>query len=295
MKKAAVIGLGQMGGAIAARLHASGADVVGYDVSPAMREAAARDGLRIATSVGAAIDECEAVITCLPNSAIVESVWLGDTGLVAQLRAGITCIEMSSIDPDTMLRVGSAAQDRGATVLDCPVSGSPGEARQGKLVLLVGGETTVLEAARPLLAMVSGNIRHAGAIGAGKTVKIVNNMMTMANILAASEAFSLGVHAGVDPQVLLDILSVSGGRSAQFLKRFPWAVAGDFAPRFKMELGEKDLALGVDLGRAVGQPTPIASMARELYALAMAQGHQGRDIVALYDMYQHWTRDKKAG
>lgn len=292
MKKVAVIGLGQMGGSIAARLHACGADVVGYDVSPAMREAASREGLRVVTSVGAVVDGRDAVITCLPNSAIVEDVWLGNAGLVSQVPPSVACIEMSSIDPDTMQRVGRAAQDRGASVLDCPVSGSPGEARQGQLVLLVGGEAQVLESARPLLAMVSGNIRHAGGLGAGKTVKIVNNMMTMANILAASEAFSLGVHAGVDPHVLLDILSVSGGRSAQFLKRFPWAVAGDFAPRFKMELGEKDLALGVDLGRSVGQPTPVASMARELYALAMAQGHQGRDIVSLYDMYQQWAREK---
>lgn len=291
MNKVAVIGLGQMGGSIAARLHACGADVVGYDASAAARDAAAGEGLRVAADLATLLAGREAVITCLPNSAIVEAVWLGDAGLAAQVGPGMTCIEMSSIDPDTMQRVGQGAQARGAAVLDCPVSGSPQEARQGQLVLLVGGDAAVLEAAQPLLRMLSANIRHAGLIGAGKTVKIVNNMMTMANILAASEAFSLGVQAGVEPQVLLDILSVSGGRSAQFVKRFPWAVAGDFAPRFKMELGEKDLALGEDLGRAVGQPTPVASMARELYARAMAQGYLGRDIVALYDMYQHWSAD----
>ncbi len=288
MNRVAVVGLGHMGGAIAERLHAAGAEVLGYDTSPAAREAAGRAGLAVAPDLASAVQGCEAVITCLPNSPIVESVWLGAAGLASLVGPGVTCIEMSSIDPDTMKRVAAAVQARGAAALDCPVSGSPQEARNGQLVLLVGGDDVVLQAAMPLLQKVSGTIRHAGAVGAGKTVKIVNNMMTMANILAASEAFSLGVHAGVDPQVLFDILSVSGGRSAQFIKRFPWAVAGDFAPRFKMELGEKDLALGVDLGRAVGQPTPVASMARELYALAMAQGHQGQDIVSLYALYQRW-------
>lgn len=288
MNKVAVIGLGQMGGSIAARLHSSGADLIGFDASPTAREAAKAEGMRVAADLKSALAGREVVITCLPNSAIVESVWLGPAGLAAEVGAGVICIEMSSIDPGTMTRVAAAAEARGAKVLDCPVSGSPEEARKGQLVLLAGGDTAVLEAARPLLSQVSGTIRHAGAVGAGKVVKIVNNMMTMANILAASEAFSLGVHAGVDPKVLFDILSVSGGRSAQFLKRFPWAIEGDFAPRFKMELGEKDLYLGSELGRMVRQPTPVASLARELYSLALAQGHRGRDIVSLYDLYQQW-------
>jgi len=289
MKRIAVIGLGQMGGAIAQRLNAGGLDVQGHDLSAAARQAATSKGLRVADSVRAAIDGCDMVMTSLPNSAAVHDVWLGSEGLVHRIGRGVACVELSSIDPGTMKEVALAVQARGASMLDCPVSGSPGEALEGKLVLLVGGASEHLEAARPVLSHLSGTIQHAGDVGAGKVVKIVNNMMTMANILAASEAFSLGVHAGVKPDMLFDILSVSGGRSAQFLKRFPWVVAGDFSPRFKMELGEKDLALGIDLGRSVGQPTPVASTARELYALALAQGHRGRDIVALFDMYQKWS------
>jgi 3-hydroxyisobutyrate dehydrogenase-like beta-hydroxyacid dehydrogenase len=288
METIAVIGLGQMGGAIAQRLQKQRGAVVGYDANPAARDSAAKAGVRVADSLAHAVEDAVAVLTCLPNSAVVDAVWLGKDGLADWVGAGVTCIELSSIDPDTMKRVARALQSRGASVLDCPVSGSPAEALEGKLVMLTGGDGMLLESSMPLLRHLSENIRHAGAIGAGKVVKIVNNMMTMANILAASEAFSLGVRAGVEPEKLLEILSVSGGRSAQFLKRFPWAVAGDFAPRFKMELGEKDLALGTDLGRAVGQPTPVASTARELYALALAEGHRGRDIVALYDMYQRW-------
>lgn len=291
MRRIAVIGLGQMGGAIAMRLHAGGLPVQGYDLSVTARDAASAKGLAVASSLAAALNGCGTIITSLPNSAAVDAVWLGQDGIVHHIGRGCACIEMSSIDPDTMKHVAQAVLARGASILDCPVSGSPAEALEGKLVLLAGGSPEDLEAARPVLDQLSGTIQHAGDIGAGKVVKIVNNMMTMTNILAASEAFSLGVHAGVKPAMLFEILSVSGGRSAQFLKRFPWVVDGDFTPRFKMELGEKDLALGVDLGRAVGQPTPVASMARELYALALAQGHRGRDIVALYDMYQHWLQD----
>jgi 3-hydroxyisobutyrate dehydrogenase-like beta-hydroxyacid dehydrogenase len=122
----------------------------------------------------------------------------------------------------------------------------------------------------------------------------VNNMMSMANVLVASEAFALGVAAGVDAKTLFDVLSVSGGRSHHFLKRFPNALKGDFAPGFKMELGEKDLALGIELGRTLRLPTPVASATRELFALALAEGFRGQDIVALLEMYRKWT-DPNAG
>lgn len=292
-KTIAMIGLGQMGGAIARRLHAQGHRVSGYDLSGSARESAAADGLAVGATLAEAVQGCELVMTSLPNEAAVRAVWLQPQGLASLVGAGVTCIELSSVDPQSMKDVARAVESRGASILDCPVSGSPGEALEGKLVLLVGGAAETLAAVRPVLAEFGASIQHAGEVGAGKVVKIVNNMMTMSNILAAAEAFSLGVHAGVKADMLFEILSVSGGRSAQFLKRFPWAVAGDFAPRFKMELGEKDLLLGVDLGRALGQPTPVASTARELYALALTQGQRGRDIVALFDMYQRWQAQPK--
>jgi 3-hydroxyisobutyrate dehydrogenase len=283
-----MIGLGQMGGAIALRLRACGADVVGYDVSAQAREARAAQGLPVAGSIADAIAGRSLVLTSLPNSAAVDAVWTGPEGLCMHVSPGQLCIELSSIDPDTMRRAAERVVTAGAAVIDCPVSGSPQEAGEGKLVLIVGGGVADIERARPVLEMFGGTIRIAGDIGAGKVVKIVNNMMSMANILVACEAFALGTKAGVEPAVLFDILSVSGGRSSQFLKRFPWVLERDFEPRFKMELGEKDLALGVELGRACGVPTPVASIARELYATALASGLRGRDIVALMQLYERW-------
>ncbi|GMV01128.1 MAG: NAD(P)-dependent oxidoreductase [Burkholderiaceae bacterium] len=290
MERIAVIGLGQMGGAIATRLHSQGLGIIGYDSNAATcREFAAR-GIAVAQSIADAAGQSGVVLTSLPNSPAVQAVWTGADGLASCVGPGTLCVELSSIDPQTMQAVGRILAARGAEVVDCPVSGSPQEALGGKLVLIAGGEPAAVERARPIVTQLGETVRYAGPIGTAKVVKIVNNMMSMANILAASEAFALGERAGVNPEVLLDILSVSGGRSSQFLKRFPWAVKGDFAPRFKMELGEKDLSLGVDLGRAVGMPTPVASLTRELYALAMAQGLRGRDIVALLQMYEQWGR-----
>lgn len=290
MERIAVIGLGQMGGAIATRLHSQGLGIVGYDSNAATCKDFAARGMSVAASIAEAASQSGVVLTSLPNPAAVQAVWTGDGGLATCVRPGTLCVELSSIDPHTMQSVGGSLAAIGAAIVDCPVSGSPQEALAGKLVLIAGGESAAVDRARPILTQLGETVRYAGPIGAAKVVKIVNNMMSMANILAASEAFALGERAGVNPEVLLDILSVSGGRSAQFLKRFPWAVKGDFAPRFKMELGEKDLSLGVDLGRAVGMPTPVASLTRELYALAMAQGLRGQDIVALLHMYEQWGR-----
>jgi 3-hydroxyisobutyrate dehydrogenase-like beta-hydroxyacid dehydrogenase len=133
------------------------------------------------------------------------------------------------------------------------------------------------------------NWQHTGDVGTAKVVKIVNNMMSLGNVLVAAEAFALGTSAGVEPNRLFAVLSKSGGRSFHFEKRFPNALRGDFSPGFKIELAEKDLALAVDLGRQMKMPTPAASHARELYALALAEGCRGLDIVGLLTVYSRWA------
>jgi 3-hydroxyisobutyrate dehydrogenase-like beta-hydroxyacid dehydrogenase len=203
------------------------------------------------------------VLSSLPDPAAVRAAWLAD-GIVANAEKGSLCIELSTIDPQTMRDVGGAAAQRGLAVVDCPVSGSPSEARAGKLILIAGGEFQHVERAKPLLKLLGADWKYTGHIGTAKVVKIVNNMMSMGNVLVAAEAFALGVAAGVEPSKLYEVLSVSGGRSHHFTKRFPNALKGDFSPGFRLELGEKDLALAIDLGRTVRLPTPAASNEREL-------------------------------
>ena len=287
--RVAVVGMGQMGSAMASRLAGSGVDVAGYDISEEARRALSDKGMKIEVSCKDVLAGRGIVLTSLPDPSAVRQAWLGEGGIVALAEPNSLIVELSTIDPGTMKEVAAAAGRRGLAVLDCPVSGSPNEAGQGKLVLLVGAEPADIDRARPVLALLGENIQHTGPVGTAKVVKIVNNMMSMGNVLVAAEAFALGVSAGVEPQKLYDVLSVSGGRSHHLTKRFPNALKGDFRPGFKMELGEKDLSLGIDLGRALHQPTPAASMVRELYALALAEGFRGQDIVALLAMYQNWA------
>lgn len=291
-QRLAVVGLGQMGGAMAERLVESGMDVVGFDINATTRERFLAKGMRVAESLQAALDGRDAVLTSLPNPATVRAAWLGEKGIIGLAKPGTLCIELSTIDPQTMRELAEAAGGKGLRVVDCPVSGGPKEAREGTLVLLVGGEPDVVKSAEVLFQKLGSSWAYSGPPGTAKVVKLVNNMMSMGNVLVAAEAFAVGVAAGVDPKALYDILSVSGGRSHHFTKRFPNAIKGDFSPGFKMELGEKDLALAVELGRQIKVPTPAASLVRELFAVALAEGFREKDIVALLGLYQKWGEGK---
>jgi 3-hydroxyisobutyrate dehydrogenase len=289
-ERVAVVGMGQMGSGMAGRLKEAGYDVVGYDISAEQTARQAGAGFRMAASIKEAVAGSRVILSSLPDPRAVRAAWLGADGIVAHAEAGSLLVELSTIDPHTMREVAGAAGGRGLAVLDCPVSGSPAEAGVGKLILIVGGERSAVERAEPLLKLLGADWKHTGGVGTAKVVKIVNNMMSMGNVLVAAEAFALGVAAGVEPGKLYEVLSVSGGRSHHLTKRFPNALKGDFSPGFKMELGEKDLALGIELGRSLRLPTPTASTVRELFAVALAEGFRGQDIVALLAMYQNWAK-----
>lgn len=282
----AVVGMGQMGANMAARLAGTGFDVLGYDASAARRQELAERQVAVAGTLAEALAGRPTVLTSLPDPAAARAAWLGPEGIVARAEPGALLIELSTLDPGTMREIGAAAAERGLAVLDCPVSGGPGESLRGELVLIVGGDPADIRRAEPVLKSLGASWAHTGPVGTAKAVKLVNNMMSMGNILIASEAFALGEAAGVAPETLYAVLSQSGGRSFHFTKRFPRALKGDFEPGFKMELGEKDLALAVELGRALRQPTPATSLVREFMATALATGHRGRDVVALLEMFR---------
>jgi 3-hydroxyisobutyrate dehydrogenase len=287
--RVAVIGLGNMGGAVAANLVRCGHPVVGFDMQDTAREKAGSDGVQLADTVAEAVADAAVIVTSLPNGPIVRSVWLGDDGLVARASRGAVAIELSTIGQDTMLEVAGEATRAGLRVIDCAVSGSPESGRNGQLALIVGAADDDLDAVRPILEQMGSSLAHVGEVGMGKVVKLVNNLMAMGNVLVAAEAFQIGVAAGVEPQRLYDVLAEGGGRSHHFVSRFPKALAGDFRPGFTIRLGEKDLGLGLELARAVGVPAPAASTVRGMYAVAMAEGIADDDIVGLLQMYQRWS------
>lgn len=287
-----IVGIGQMGCGMALTLARAGFDVTGYDVSPQSRDAAAAQGLTVTEVLKDAVEGRDFILSSLPNSAIVRDAWLGDAGILACDLADAVCIDFSTIDAETMRAVEAACRKRGLAVVDAPVSGGPTEASAGKLVLMIGGNDEDVLRAKPVLDALGEVQLRTGAVGTAKTVKLVNNVMTMGNVLIAAEAFALGTAAGVEPQALFDALSQSGGRSHHFLKRFPNAIKSNWDPGFKMELGEKDVALALDVARSLRQPMPAASLVREMMTVALAQGYAGRDIVALLDMYQKMDRGR---
>lgn len=288
-QQVAVVGLGHMGGAVAARLAETETGTVrGFDPDIGARDRAAADGVQVTDNLADAVGAADVVLTSLPNSVVVQAVW-AENGLLGVARPGTTLIELSTIDPATMREVAGRAAKAGLATVDAPVSGGPGEARSGTLGLIVGGADDDVERVRPVLERL-GPLRRTGPIGTGKIVKIVNNLMTMGNVLVAAEAFALGEAAGVDPHLLFEVLSTSGGRSHHFTKRFPKALADDFEPGFALTLGEKDLALGVELARSLGIPAPAAATGQSVYATAMAQGLGQADIVALLELYRGWSK-----
>jgi 3-hydroxyisobutyrate dehydrogenase len=278
-----VVGLGVMGRALSRRLLAAGHEVRGLDVSPeAIRLAAA---LGVTPASPEELAGLSVVLTSLPDDGAVATVLLPPDGLAATLREGATILELSTVLPRTVRAVDAAARPRGVRVVDCAVSGGPAEAVTGSLVLLVGAREEDLEAIRPLLDRL-GTVEHAGVVGDGKAVKLANNVMTMGNVLVAAEAFVLGVKAGVEPRRLFEILSVSGGRSHHFLKRFPQLLDRDFEARFSLGLGEKDLRLALALAEETGAAMPATATIHQLYRAAIALGSADEDIVAVARLYE---------
>lgn len=279
------VGIGQMGGGMAQRLIASGFDVMGFDVSEKSRATAQACGINVQSKLESALRGRQIILSSVPNAQTAREAWLGQEGILAYAQPGTIGIELSTIDPETMRDLAAAAKAKGVKMIDAPVSGGPTEAANGTLVLMVGGNPEDIAQVDDVLKALSSAYHYTGAVGTGKTVKLVNNMMSMGNILIAAEAFALGTAAGVDAELLFSVLSGSGGRSHHFLKRFPNAIKGNFAPGFKLELGEKDLALAIEFARTVNHPTPAASAVRELMAMGLAAGYRGQDVVAMLDYY----------
>lgn len=279
-----VIGLGKMGGSVARRFLELGNTVQVYDVNG---EAVTRLVSQGAAAVTLSeLSNSDVLFVSLPNDEIVLEV-LVQQGVVESLKAGAVLIELSTILPKTMIIVDEIAGKRGVHVIDSPVSGGPAEVEKGELTLLVGATDEGMNVATPVLQSL-GVIHHVGAVGKGKAVKLVNNIMTMCNMAAACEAFTLGVKAGIEPQLLYDVLNNSRGRSFHFTKRMPKVLARDFEAGFPLYLGEKDLRTSLAFAHDEGYPMPITATVHQMYELARSKGLGSLDIAAVIQLYEEW-------
>ncbi len=289
--KIAFIGLGNMGGPMALNLHKAGHDVGAFDLSKPACDKLAADGVRISTDAGDCVAGVDVVISMLPASAHVEALYLGQggqPGLLPQLPAGTLVIDCSTIAAATSRKVADAARAQGVAFIDAPVSGGTGGAIAGTLTFMVGGEAADLERARPVLEKMGANIFHAGAVGAGQTAKICNNMLLGILMAGTSEAIALGVANGLDAKVLSEIMRRSSGGNWALEKYNPWPGVMEAAPAsrqyaggFGTDLMLKDLGLAQENAMAVKAATPLGGLARNLYASHSLAGHGALDFSSI--------------
>src|SRR5262245_30800063 len=287
------IGLGVMGSRMAATLVRGGYALDVFDVDPAKTRAVAEAAA--AASARAVAERSDVVFTSLPWPATVREVYLGAGGVVEGARQGAILVDMSTVDPETTRAVHAAAAARGVHHLDAPVSGGYREAEKGTLVIIVGGERDAFDRAKPVLDVLGASVHHAGPSGAGNIVKLVNNVMSMGNMLIAAEVFVLGVKAGMDAKTLFEILRTSAGRSYHFERRLPSILARNFAPGFTVDLARKDLGLAVDMARSHDVPVPATSLLHQLYNASSALGDGPNDFAAIVKLFEAWARTEVRG
>ncbi len=270
MARIAFIGLGNMGGGMAANLAKAGHDVRAYDLSQAALDRAKAAGCLPVASAAEAVDGAEAIVTMLPAGKHVEEIY--DAVLLDHADAGAILIDCSTIDVATARRVGEAATGRGLMAVDAPVSGGIAAANAGTLTFMVGGTEEAFGRAEPFLADMGKAVIHAGASGAGQAAKICNNMILGATMIATCEAFALADKLGLDAQRFYDIASVSSGQSWSMTSYCPVPGVGpespadrDYQGGFAAPLMLKDLKLAMEAAASVGAKTPMGERAEQLY------------------------------
>ena len=289
MAKIAFIGLGNMGGGMAANLARAGHDVAAFDLSQVALDRAKTNGCSIADSAEAAVKDVEAVVTMLPAGKHVAAVYR-DTVLPNAPKSAIL-IDCSTIDVATAKAVEGEAAAAGFTMVDAPVSGGIAAADGGTLTFMVGGSDDGFARAKTLLDHMGKAVIHAGDAGSGQAAKICNNMLLGATMAATCEAFVLAQKLGLDLQTFYDISSKASGQSWSMTSYCPVPGVGpdtpadrDYAGGFAAALMLKDLKLAMEAAQAVGAYTPMGGEAEELFQRFVERGGGGKDFSALIKM-----------
>jgi 2-hydroxy-3-oxopropionate reductase len=281
MTTVAVIGLGIMGGPMAANLLKAGYEVVGYDRGRDKIDTLVERGGRGAGGVPDAVREADVVITMLPDSPDVEAVVLGEGGVLDSVKPGTLLIDGSTIRPDVSARVAEAVRARGARIVDAPVSGGEAGAVEGTLSIMVGGEPDDFEAARPVLEAVGSTVVHVGPAGSGQTVKAANQLIVAGTIQLVAEALVFLEAYGVDTDAAVKVLAggLAGNRILD--RKAAGMRAREFAPGFRVDLHHKDMGIVTAAAREAGVAIPVGALVAQLMGALRAEGHGSLDHSAL--------------
>lgn len=292
MANIAFIGLGNMGGPMAANLVKAGHQVTVFDLSTSAVETLVSQGAKTMPTAQECVVGAEFVISMLPAGKHVSGVYLGENGLINHIAQGTLVIDSSTIDGQTAKLVGQTLADNGISFIDAPVSGGVGGATAGTLSFMVGGTQAQFEQAKPILEHMGKNIFHAGDLGAGQVAKVCNNMLLSVLMAGTSEALQLGIANALDPKVLSDIMSKSSGSNWTLDVYNPCPNVMDNVPSsnnyqggFMVDLMAKDLGLAMDTAVTSQSSTPMGALARSLYAMHAAAGNGGQDFSSIFNMF----------
>src|ERR1700758_366956 len=282
MATIAFIGLGNMGGPMAANLVKAGHKVVAFDLVAASRDQAKSDGATIAESAVASVKGADVVVTMLPAGKHVLSVW---NDVVPAMTKGTLIIDCSTIDVESSKQAHELAAEHGVRSVDAPVSGGTGGAKGATLTFMCGGDDKAFAAAKPVLEGMGKKIVHCGGASAGQATKICNNMILAVSMIGVSEGFALAEKLGLSHQALFDVVSTSSGQCWALTSYCPLPgpvpaspANNDYKPGFATALMVKDLTLAQDTAKASGAATPLGKQAQELYKAFDASGHGGVDF-----------------
>ena len=270
------IGVGNMGNPMAGNVLKHFPLTV-FDKSPKAMANLVQGGAKQAASAKDVADRCEVVMTCLPASPDVEALYLESGGLIDCARPGTVLIDLSSVLPSTPRKLEPVAKKRGVHFLEAPVSGGTSGAKAATLAVMVGGDADVLKRVESVLKSLGPNIFHVGPVGAGNTVKAINNMMASVNSLAMMEGLVVGLKAGLDPMTVYEVVKASSGGS-KALERIPKAIIPrDFEPGFKVFLMNKDLDTFNTIAKELHVPVSFSNVAQRYQQAALAAGLGEKD------------------
>jgi len=275
------IGLGVMGKPMARNLLEAGYPLIAHNRSRRPVQELAQEGATPAHSPAEVALASDLIITCLPDSPDVKLVALGQNGLIEGAGEGDIYVDMSTIAPTVAVEVAETMAEKGVRCLDAPISGGDVGAQEGTLSIMVGGDESVFEAVKPVFDVLGKTVILCGPNGAGQTVKACNQVQVALNLIGMAEALVLGQKAGVDPAVVVEVLSGGFAQSRVMDVRGPNVIQGIFEPGFRSELHYKDLNIVREAARAYEASLPAAALAHELFGAMQARGWGSLDHSAV--------------
>ena len=286
--KIGLIGLGIMGKPMAKNMLKAGYDLTVNDLNQAAVDEIVACGAKAATNneIG---EQCDLVMTMVPNSPQVKAVMLGEDGVAAHMKPGSVFIDMSSINPVASKEIAAELAKRGIEMLDAPVSGGEPKAIDGTLSFMVGGKQEVFDRFKPVLESMGASVVLCGDVGAGNTTKLANQIVVACNIQAVAEALTLAKKAGVDPELVFQAIKGGLAGSTVMNAKAPMMIEGNDKPGFKIDLHIKDLNNALDCAHTVGSPLPMTAAVQEILQWLHNNGCGQNDHSAIIKYYKKLT------